>query len=151
MFSGIVEAVGTVVAADATPAGRRVRLRAPDVVGDLRVGGSVAVDGACLTAVELHPDDARALYLGAADLAALGEREKSLDWAARALAIDPDDTGVLYNIGCAYARLGEVDRAIDCIVKAVENGFGHREWIEQDGDLDALRGLPRFQQLLKRL
>ena len=37
------------------------------------------------------------------------------------------------------------------IVKAVENGFGHREWIEQDGDLDALRGLPRFQQLLKRL
>jgi TolB-like protein/Flp pilus assembly protein TadD len=101
--------------------------------------------------LELHPDDARALYLGAADLAALGEREKSLDWAARALAIDPDDTGVLYNIGCAYARLGEVDRAIDCIVKAVENGFGHREWIEQDGDLDALRGLPRFQQLLKRL
>lgn len=34
---------------------------------------------------------------------------------------------------------------------AVENGFGHREWIEQDGDLDTLRSLPRFQQLLKRL
>jgi TolB-like protein len=101
--------------------------------------------------LELHPDDARALYLGAADLAALGEREKSLDWIARALAIDSDDTGVLYNVGCAYAQLGELERAMDCIDKAVDNGFGHREWIEQDGDLDALRGLPRFQQLLRRL
>ena len=101
--------------------------------------------------LELHPDDARALYLGAADLAALGEREKSLEWVSRALAIDPDDTSVLYNVGCAFARLGELDRAVDCIAKAVENGFGHREWIEQDGDLDALRGLPRFQQLLRRL
>ena len=63
MFSGIVEAVGTVVAVDAGPpaergeaAGRRIRLRAPEVVGDLAVGGSVAVDGACLTAVEVHAD-----------------------------------------------------------------------------------------------
>jgi TolB-like protein/Flp pilus assembly protein TadD len=101
--------------------------------------------------LELHPDDARALYLGAADLASLGQREKSLEWVARALAIDPEDTGVLYNVGCAYAILGEPDRAMDCIEKAVENGFGHREWIEQDGDLDVLRGLPRFQQLLRRL
>ena len=101
--------------------------------------------------LELHPDDARALYLGAADLAVLGERERSLEWIARALAIDPDDTGVLYNVGCAYAQLGELERAMDCIEKAVENGFGHREWIEQDGDLHALRSLPRFQQLLRRL
>jgi riboflavin synthase len=56
MFSGIVEAVGTVVAADATSAGRRIRLRAPEVASGLPVGGSVAVDGACLTAVEVHPD-----------------------------------------------------------------------------------------------
>jgi riboflavin synthase len=56
MFSGIVEAVGTVVAAEATAAGRRIRLHAPELVVDLPVGGSVAVDGACLTAVEVHPD-----------------------------------------------------------------------------------------------
>ena len=58
---------------------------------------------------------------------------------------------MLYNVGCAYAQLGELERAMDCIEKAVENGFGHREWIEQDGDLHALRSLPRFQQLLRRL
>jgi len=56
VFSGIVEAIGTVVAVEPTAAGRRIRVRAPEVVGDLAVGGSVAVDGACLTAVEVHPD-----------------------------------------------------------------------------------------------
>jgi riboflavin synthase len=56
VFSGLVEAVGTVVAVDDAGGGRRIRLRAPEVLGDLAVGGSVAVDGACLTAVEVLPD-----------------------------------------------------------------------------------------------
>jgi hypothetical protein len=33
----------------------------------------------------------------------------------------------------------------------VQNGFGHREWIEHDPDLDSLRGHPRYQALLSRL
>jgi riboflavin synthase len=56
MFSGIVEATGTVAAVTDVPNGRRVRFRAPDVLEGVRVGASIAVDGACLTAVELHPD-----------------------------------------------------------------------------------------------
>jgi len=64
MFSGIVETVGTVVAAQTTPEGRRIRVRAPELVGDLAVGGSVAVDGACLTAVEVHPDGFAADVIG---------------------------------------------------------------------------------------
>ena len=130
-----------------------LQAQALEASGRRAEGGAVRRRAAQLAErhLELHPDDARALYLGAADLAAMGERERSLEWIARALAIDPDDTGVLYNVGCAYAQLGEPERAMDCIEKAVEYGFGHREWIEQDGDLDTLRTLPRFQQLLKRL
>ena len=56
MFTGIVEATGTVSRVEAGAAGRRIRFRAPDVLDDLAIGDSVAVDGACLTAVELHPD-----------------------------------------------------------------------------------------------
>ncbi len=56
MFSGIVEAVGTVAEVAAVPNGRRLRLRAPGVLDGLRAGASVAVDGACLTAVEVLPD-----------------------------------------------------------------------------------------------
>jgi len=45
-----------VVAVRETGPGRRVRLRAPTVRTGLSVGGSIAVDGACLTAAELHPE-----------------------------------------------------------------------------------------------
>ena len=40
-----------------------------------------------------YPDDTRALYLGAGALMALGQREKGLEWARRAVAVDPTDTG----------------------------------------------------------
>jgi riboflavin synthase len=56
MFSGIVEATGMVARVAPAENGRRIRFRAPDVVEGLRVGASIAVDGACLTAVEVHPE-----------------------------------------------------------------------------------------------
>ena len=101
--------------------------------------------------LELNPDDARALYLGAGALVQLGDRERGLDWTRRAYAIDSEDPGVLYNVACAYANMGQIDDAIACLEKAVQNGFGHREWFENDSDLDPLRGDDRFQALMKRL
>lgn len=52
MFSGIVEAVGRVEAVEAVDNGRRLRIAAP-FAGELGPGDSVAVEGACLTAVTL--------------------------------------------------------------------------------------------------
>jgi TolB-like protein/Flp pilus assembly protein TadD len=101
--------------------------------------------------LELNPDDARALYLGAGALAQTGQREKALEWTRRARAIDPEDTGVLYNVACAYAMLGELDEAMDCIEKSVQNGFGHKEWLENDSDLNPIRGNPRFQAVLRKV
>ena len=45
--------------------------------------------------IDLHPDDARALYMGAIGLIALGEKDKGRDWARRARKIDPDDPMLL--------------------------------------------------------
>lgn len=56
MFSGIVEATGTVDSIREAEGARVVTIRAPDVVGELRQGSSVAVDGACLTAVQVTDD-----------------------------------------------------------------------------------------------
>lgn len=50
MFTGLVDAVGTVEHVVATAAGREVRVRAP--YSDLADGESVAVDGACMTVRE---------------------------------------------------------------------------------------------------
>jgi serine/threonine protein kinase/Flp pilus assembly protein TadD len=101
--------------------------------------------------LELNPDDARALYLAGGALMQLGDRERALDWARRAYAIDPTDPGVLYNVACVYSLGGMVDDAIGCLDKAIANGFGHREWLLHDGDLDAIREDQRFQTLLQKL
>jgi serine/threonine protein kinase/Flp pilus assembly protein TadD len=101
--------------------------------------------------LELNPGDARALYLGAGALIQLGERERALEWAGRARSANESDSLVLYNVACVYA-LGEmIDEAVECLDKAIQNGFGHREWIENDSDLNSLRQDPRFQALLKRM
>ncbi len=101
--------------------------------------------------LEFHPDDARALYMGASALADLGQRERGLEWARRALAIDPEDPSILYNVACSYALLGKTDQAIDCLEKALGRNDWLKAWAEHDSDLDSLRSVPRFQALLKAL
>jgi non-specific serine/threonine protein kinase len=101
--------------------------------------------------VELYPEDARALYLGTGALIEVGDTKRSLEWAARALAIDPEESAILYNVACTYSLLGEKEQALDCLEKAVRNGFGHKAWVENDPDFTSLRNLPRFQALLQRL
>jgi serine/threonine protein kinase/Flp pilus assembly protein TadD len=101
--------------------------------------------------LEFHPDDARALYMGASNLADLGQRERGMEWAKMALAIDPEDPSILYNVACAYALMGQTDAAIDCLQKSTARNEWFKGWVEHDSDLDSLRGDPRFQALLKSI
>jgi Flp pilus assembly protein TadD len=101
--------------------------------------------------LEFNPDDARALYLGASGLMLIGDTEEGIDWSRRALAIDPTDSGVLYNVACVHAIADEGEQAIDLLERAVQAGFGHREWLENDSDFDRLRSNPRFEALLRKL
>jgi serine/threonine protein kinase/tetratricopeptide (TPR) repeat protein len=101
--------------------------------------------------IELNPDDARALYLGGGGLLTLGEGERGLEWARRALAIDPNDPMILYNVACLFSQAGEVEPAIDTLERAVEAGLRYKDWIEHDSDFDPLREHSRFQELMARL
>lgn len=53
MFTGIVEETGKVVRMDRSGAGARLVVAAGKVLGDLELGGSIAVNGCCVTAVNL--------------------------------------------------------------------------------------------------
>ena len=101
--------------------------------------------------VEMYPDDARALYLGAGALIATGDAVRATEWAERALEAAPDEPSVLYNVGCMYSMMGNKERAIALVDAAVRKGFGYRAWLEQDGDLDPIRDDPRFKAILARL
>jgi hypothetical protein len=50
-----------------------------------------------------------------------------------------------------YSLGNRLHDAMSCLEQAVKNGFGHREWLENDTDLDPLREEPRFQALLSKL
>lgn len=53
MFTGIVEELGSVVAVEPLPDAARLRIRGPLVTSDAVHGASIAVNGVCLTVVEL--------------------------------------------------------------------------------------------------
>jgi adenylate cyclase len=101
--------------------------------------------------LQLDPDDARALQLGAVTAAILGRRERALDLAARALRARPDEFSTAYNLACASAALGDSSEAIDMLERAARRGGGTLAWIAQDPDFDTLRDDPRFVHLVAGL
>ena len=56
MFTGIVEGVGDVLAMERSADVRRLTIRSSQVISEFAVGGSIAVDGVCLTIVEVGGD-----------------------------------------------------------------------------------------------
>ena len=55
MFTGLVQAVGTVVSIDRSDRGARLKVDT-SLAGELREGDSIAVNGVCLTATEIGGD-----------------------------------------------------------------------------------------------
>ncbi len=99
--------------------------------------------------MEMNPDDPRAATMCAVSFCRLGQREEGLKWAERALAIDPDDAMVRYNVACLYALEGNTEESLACLEEAFRRGFGNREWIMRDPDLESVREDPRFQTLMR--
>jgi adenylate cyclase len=101
--------------------------------------------------LKLNPDDARACYMAANGLVALGQTERGRQWAEKAVAMRPDDPMLLYNAGCIFSMLGSAERALDCLEQARDLGVAERGWYEHDSNLDPVRGHPRFRALLEQL
>lgn len=60
MFTGIIEAVGTIAATREKAGAREFVIEAPEFAGELKAGASITVDGACQTAVR---NDARSFAI----------------------------------------------------------------------------------------
>ena len=101
--------------------------------------------------LELNPHDTRALSLGANGLVALGERKKGLQWIEKALQLESDDAMLFYNAACIYALTDMPAKALDLLERSIEAGITHRDWLENDSNLDPLREEPRFKELIAGL
>ena len=121
-----------------------------------RTDASLAATTECLRRIErtleINPRDVRALYHGGYRLLELGRRDEGVEWVERSLAMDPEDPVVLYNAACFYTRAGDYDRALDRLEEMTGHrgvgGAGNRDWMTNDPDLDPLRDLPRFKDIL---
>ena len=56
MFTGIIEELGTVAAMTTRATGARITVRCSTVLSDASEGVSIAVNGVCLTALDIRPD-----------------------------------------------------------------------------------------------
>jgi len=102
-------------------------------------------------ALELHPDDARALCLGAISYLKLGDEITGLDWLQRAQAANPNSSNVFYNAACFHSLSGDVETALDCLERAAELGARNKRMWESDTDFAAIKDQPRFRALLARI
>ncbi len=56
MFSGIVEEIGRIQSISDCAGGRRMKISAKTVLGELKIGDSISVSGVCLTATSFNKD-----------------------------------------------------------------------------------------------
>lgn len=122
------------------------------------LGGKVRVDdiahralAASLHQIEVDPENARAHYSTASLMLYVGDRQGARRHADMALHLRPNDYDTLYNCACYYARAGEPEPALGLLERAVATGQGFRDWIEHDADLNSLRGLARFRDIMARI
>ena len=101
--------------------------------------------------LDLNPDDARAYNLGATTLMKLGNTPRALEFAAMSLSIEPDDPLILYNVACMYALMDKREDALGHLERAVRNGFGHKQSMANDPDLDSIRRTPWFHAIAQAM
>lgn len=92
MFTGIVEELGRVISLDPKPTGARLSIECSKILDDAAIGASIAINGACVTAMELaengfsadlSPETLRRTNLGALRAGSLVNLERPLRAGSR--------------------------------------------------------------------
>lgn len=88
--------------------------------------------------------DACAMYA----LLALDRKDEALDFMNKALENDSTDRGSFYDAACFYTRIGDLPTAMNHLKKALDLGFCRFYHIRHDDDLEPLRKLPEFEEIM---
>jgi adenylate cyclase len=99
------------------------------------------------------PTNGSALVTGATGLATLGEADRFREWADRALLVDPDNLIMCYNFACAFTlRLKDHERALELLETRLEKITPTLfRGVLTDPDLEALREMPRFKNMVEKV
>ena len=77
------------------------------------------------------------------------ELPRALEWYKKALIVDADFGDAYYNMACVYALDGRKDLALRYLQIAALNGYATAGGMDEDPDLESLRGEPGYRALVK--
>ncbi len=90
------------------------------------------------------------MYLGNA-YTNRGRYEDGLKVDLKLAELKPDDPIIRYNLGCSYSLVCDLDAAVEALEVAITLGYKDIKHLENDRDLDKLRGDERYRGLLDKI
>ena len=78
----------------------------------------------------------------------LGRDDEADEWMQKLINDEPYDMGHYYDKACLYSRMGRTDEAVKALETALEMGYCAFPHIENDDDMDAIRGRDDFRALI---
>lgn len=78
----------------------------------------------------------------------LGQKEEAIEFMDKMISNAPDNMGNYYDAACLYSRMGELEKSIEFLRTAFEKGYRRFAHIEMDDDLNLIRELPEFKELI---
>ncbi len=98
-----------------------------------------------------RPYHFEALQAAANSLTALGYFEDGLTYDERLCEMRPTDPLIVYNLACSLSLVNKQDEALDRLEQAITLGYNDRKHLKDDPDLENIRELPRFEELLSHI
>lgn len=101
--------------------------------------------------LRLTPEDVNARVQYAGILGWAGDHGQLLLELERIEEMEGLDAAALFNLACVFLHEGKNKNGLSLLRKSVERGFRDIETFRRDPDLDQLRNLPEFEEMVKEL
>lgn len=98
-----------------------------------------------------EPDNLRVIEALAFAYTRIGRYEDGLRMDRRLVVALPQSELVHYNLACSQCLTGDLEGSIDSLKRAIMLGYDERDHLLADEDLHAVRGHPRFPEVLEAL
>ncbi len=102
-------------------------------------------------AVKAKPENWNARINLGIVLSQTGRKAEAIEQYKEVLRHEPDyNPSLYYNIACYYSLEGQLTRGMEWLERAVSHGYDNWELIQTDPDLQNLRGLLEYRDLISR-
>ena len=97
--------------------------------------------------IDTIPDDNSCAHYA---FLALGEIDKAKSFMSKVIEQNSEDGGNYYDATCLYCRMGEKEQALTYLKQSLEKGYRRFAHLLTDDDLELIRELPEFKNLIEQ-